>query len=170
MNRNSCAKQGDLARFLRERHIEYPGTVTEGDLEAARILNDLLRSAAITPSLSREGTFQLDFRADRLAVETALALGSEIVATRKSAVENLRRPPVRGSVHRSIQKPEPAVLRHALFQPVQRRRLSQAVGSTEGKGEKVRPPTLIWVTEPVLQKDVVMINRQRADLPLFIKK
>ena len=95
----------DLTRFLRERHIDCPKEITEGDLaavrrlrarlrrfvetdsetEAVRILNDLLRSAAVIPSLSWEGTFQLNIQADpeapiadRLAVEAALALGFEL--------------------------------------------------------------------------------------------
>ncbi|MFS8514875.1 MAG: CGNR zinc finger domain-containing protein [Planifilum fulgidum] len=58
---------------------------TDSETEAVRILNDLLRSAAVIPSLSWEGTFQLNIQADpeapiadRLAVEAALALGFEL--------------------------------------------------------------------------------------------
>ncbi|GAA5346378.1 CGNR zinc finger domain-containing protein [Planifilum fimeticola] len=95
----------DLTRFLRKRHIDCSKAITEGDLaavrrlrarlrrfaetdsetEAVQILNDLLRSAAVIPSLSWEGTFQLNIQADpdapiadRLAVEAALALGFEL--------------------------------------------------------------------------------------------
>lgn len=99
------SKVGDLVRFLRERQIDYPETVTTGDLEAVhklrsclrrfvetdseteavQILNGLLRMALVTPFLSWEENFQLDFLvnpdipiADRLAIETALILCFEL--------------------------------------------------------------------------------------------
>ena len=105
-----------------------------GDDDAAGLVNTLLREAHALPQLVKHDGWDYHLHAtppdaplaDRMAVEAAMAFADVIRTQQLEPAAAVRRGRLRQRPRQPVQEPVPAVLRHLVREPDQRRRLPDA--------------------------------------------